>query len=182
MHLRFIPTHVGNSQQAADAQQTRAVHPHACGELQCHRVSGGPSVGSSPRMWGTPVSPCVRRSQRRFIPTHVGNSMLRPSLNSVNSVHPHACGELLTPTLEQASIAGSSPRMWGTHVGNISKDCSTRFIPTHVGNSPTQHLWERGKTVHPHACGELTGLPTVTLKTSGSSPRMWGTRIQKCTL
>jgi len=50
---RFIPTHVGNTPEAAHRQRIYPVHPHACGE---HIIFPKPPVGmvgSSPRMWGT---------------------------------------------------------------------------------------------------------------------------------
>ena len=89
------------------------VHPHACGELAWRHVNG------------------IRVD--RFIPTHVGNSLLATVVHTMSTVHPHACGELFflmcshsclrfIPTHVGNSAAdlvfhilhGSSPRMWGT--------------------------------------------------------------------
>ena len=50
-----------------------------------------------------------------------------------------------------------------------------RFIPTHVGNTTSDLLTQRGNAVHPHACGEHVASPVNCRFGTGSSPRMWGT-------
>ena len=91
--IRFIPTHVGNTHKARHMAERLAVHPHACGEHSLGRVFPRLGFGSSPRMWGTQWIRETRRSGRRFIPTHVGNTPSTDSSQSPLSVHPHACGE-----------------------------------------------------------------------------------------
>ena len=197
--VRFIPTHVGNS-QVPDSRRSS-------------------SIGSSPRMWGTHHLFQCDFFQDRFIPTHVGNSDPPGSRAWQGSVHPHACGELYEPPRINREYSGSSPRMWGTPgrsaEGNALSGSSPRmwgtpersstwnsrsgssprmwgtlvvysldqgmyrFIPTHVGNSLESTCPKNIVTVHPHACGELTTLSTITRRLIGSSPRMWGTRSVK---
>ncbi len=72
--VRFIPTHVGNTSEAQADARLPPVHPHACGEHPTDRQ--GPHVhgGSSPRMWGTQLMKIGKEKNRRFIPTHVGNT------------------------------------------------------------------------------------------------------------
>jgi len=53
--LRFIPTHVGNTNAAGNQDLARAVHPHACGEHILFPLVVLYGVGSSPRMWGTRI-------------------------------------------------------------------------------------------------------------------------------
>ena len=72
--VRFIPTHVGNSNHDFRSHKSVAVHPHACGELNTYIKS-----------WIL---------QAWFIPTHVGNSLLELLPYCYSPVHPHACGEL----------------------------------------------------------------------------------------
>jgi len=73
---RFIPTHVGNSPAHIYTKEDILVHPHACGELLYPLPTLWGGFGSSPRMWGTRIPLCVCPLQSRFIPTHVGNSLL----------------------------------------------------------------------------------------------------------
>ena len=126
-------------------------------------------------MWGTPPGRDAGRWPYRFIPTHVGNSGEQGGHGNTVSVHPHACGELLTGSASARACYGSSPRMWGTRFSHGSLHCPGRFIPTHVGNSAAGRPTAGSRSVHPHACGELgADLLTVQLG-DGSSPRMWGT-------
>jgi len=73
---------------------------------------------------------------RRFIPTHVGNTYPRLLRGFPCPVHPHACGEHEAAEARLEIAAGSSPRMWGTQARSLQEICRHRFIPTHVGNTP----------------------------------------------
>ena len=132
---RFIPTHVGNSLSTCVPSILTAVHPHACGELEKEDPCACCPVGSSPRMWGTLTGNWKTDQGARFIPTHVGNSPDGPPPGSSRSVHPHACGELMSFALKAGRSPGSSPRMWGTRHRFMVQAGACRFIPTHVGNS-----------------------------------------------
>ncbi len=112
--VRFIPTHVGNTQHRSERTCPDTVHPHACGEHQVWTVAPATLTGSSPRMWGTPEREACALNHCRFIPTHVGNTISTRSASSGRSVHPHACGEHTYSVLLPAGWYGSSPRMWGT--------------------------------------------------------------------
>ena len=52
-----------------------------------------------------------------------------------------------------------------------------RFIPTGVGNT----MWSKNtadlESVHPHGCGEHRAVLPVRWQQNGSSPRVWGTRV-----
>ncbi|ERY30139.1 hypothetical protein Q066_06039 [Pseudomonas aeruginosa BL12] len=175
---RFIPTHVGNTSVPSSRSTRRTVHPHACGEHSSgigRRQSG---YGSSPRMWGTHEHACKNIQIRRFIPTHVGNTSLVRTPRSIPTVHPHACGEHRVGRRRLHPATGSSPRMWGTRCARQCRGVGERFIPTHVGNTTHMPPSSRGRTVHPHACGEHYGGLGEQAGENGSSPRMWGTRYE----
>ena len=72
---RFIPTHVGNTSLPRTRLSSLPVHPHARGEHNCSRTMSSRHDGSSPRTWGTPDPAAWPRIVRRFIPTHVGNTL-----------------------------------------------------------------------------------------------------------
>ncbi|AKB19758.1 putative CRISPR associated hypothetical protein [Methanosarcina sp. WWM596] len=72
---RFIPTRVGNSKISVSQVTQAAVHPHACGELLTSILLFFHPIGSSPRVWGTPMIGNVFYMLARFIPTRVGNSV-----------------------------------------------------------------------------------------------------------
>src|SRR5690606_954261 len=132
-------------------------------------------TGSSPRMWGTGEQRTVAYVVARFIPTHVGNGVVPMGIEMASPVHPHACGERVRTYSERASIAGSSPRMWGTDKARHRGARRARFIPTHVGNGRRSVSESIRHAVHPHACGERKGCLEDAGSRYGSSPRMWGT-------
>ena len=141
------------------------VHPHACGEHFLDCASRPCAGGSSPRMWGTRQAQAQKKPERRFIPTHVGNTRSRRWSLEGYPVHPHACGEHPKRFCLASFSAGSSPRMWGTQHQSSSRGRSLRFIPTHVGNTRGSRRWRRLRPVHPHACGEHTS--AISLKDKG---------------
>ncbi len=75
---RFIPTRMGNTQDALPLSVEEAVHPHTHGE---HRTRGSIPIaasGSSPHAWGTQRRSPTQRSGWRFIPTRMGNTVRPP--------------------------------------------------------------------------------------------------------
>ena len=94
----------------------------------------------------------------RFTPTHVGNTAQEARTCPLYPVHPHACGEYALWTLCNNLPPGSPPRMWGIPNAPAWVTKSTRFTPTHVGNTVVYRNSEGYSSVHPHACGEYTGI------------------------
>ncbi len=114
---RFIPTHVGNTTVTGLSNHTKTVHPHTCGEYCIEHQPRNPYPGSSPHMWGILFQQFQSLAIRRFIPTHVGNTLsLQDGLRLI-PVHPHTCGEYQCVHRYDTTIVGSSPHMWGIHVG-----------------------------------------------------------------
>ena len=107
----------------------------------------------------------------------MGNSVRPRTGHFLSVVHPHACGELVVERDLIESLTGSSPRMWGTRHRRSQHSPRRWFIPTHVGNSSAPSPLKNRIKVHPHACGELPIMNELSLPTTGSSPRMWGTHL-----
>ena len=140
----------------------------------------------------------TRKARRfiRFIPTHVGNTIISVCGARAISVHPHARGEHMLAARRTRSSAGSShargehgsswqkiraeygssPRTWGTQEKENDERPPARFIPTHVGNTAWRHPSRPAMPVHPHARGEHGRYWDRTSDVTGSSPRTWGTR------
>ena len=172
---RFIPTCVGNTYSGDCPTRKGAVHPHVCGEHVSPRITISYPSGSSPRVWGTPCRRVLSRSQRRFIPTCVGNTNGKGVLSWKRTVHPHVCGEHAAADDFTHAEPGSSPRVWGTPQAFFGRFPDGRFIPTCVGN--TSRLLRRclRTAVHPHVCGEHGIGECDGAFGDGSSPRVWGT-------
>ena len=173
--FRFIPTHVGNTISGLMPDLRSAVHPHAWGEHISIPALLCKFFGSSPRMWGTLFCVQCWIEDKRFIPTHVGNTFPKSAKPVMQPVHPHACGEHSMDRDSSYPYYGSSPRMWGTQPVLFCNEFLKRFIPTHVGNTWMSRSIAVALAVHPHACGEHPSLKYFDIGHTGSSPRMWGT-------
>ena len=175
MEGRFIPTHVGNTGGGYDLCPGFSVHPHARGEHFPLLFGQNFATGSSPRTWGTPHQGKEDVKKVRFIPTHVGNTVLLLSAGWFRSVHPHARGEHFPSSASIAASVGSSPRTWGTLERPGRSRVYNRFIPTHVGNTFLRMWLISIGSVHPHARGEHVEAVLEPEDGHGSSPRTWGT-------
>ena len=95
----------------------------------------------------------------RFIPTLVGNTLLKQAGKQEISVHPHTCGEHCICSSVYVAF--------------------TRFIPTLVGNTKRGIDKFSSMPVHPHTCGEHILKSILSLVIFGSSPHLWGTLCSK---
>ena len=195
---RFIPTGVGNTRSGGYIRYCTAVHPHGCGEHHPYQftmlsimrfiptgVGNTPrpdcpvptSHGSSPRVWGTPISSAVSSSIFRFIPTGVGNTDHNHRPGTAKTVHPHGCGEHGRPSRENVCKTGSSPRVWGTRQSALQPPERCPVHPHGCGEHQWKHRNDlRGHPVHPHGCGEHAVIGNLATIVNGSSPRVWGTQ------
>ena len=128
--------------RACGEQILRDLHPHtdigssrACGEQVCLSGFEWIATGSSPRVRGTGNSGDRHERVHRFIPARAGNSRLTRYQDRYPAVHPRACGEQRYLTFRAALTAGSSPRVRGTVLRDLSRCCLGRFIPARAGNS-----------------------------------------------
>ena len=156
--------------------------------------------GSSPRVRGTPVRASSRQHPVRFIPACAGNSSWllscgrrgfgsSPRVRGTRSstptwwctatVHPRVCEELSRLYGRSPHAGGSSPRVRGTR-RRPSRQCpGIRFIPACAGNSSAAPGSASRASVHPRVCGELPPSLLPSSRTSGSSPRVRGTRTRR---
>ena len=114
MHMRFIPTPVGNTAAIACPAAGVSVHPHTRGEHGGDSLSGRRSLGSSPHPWGTPSYLPFVPQYGRFIPTPVGNTRPLCHQPDTGAVHPHTRGEHCQTYDIYMRLSGSSPHPWGT--------------------------------------------------------------------
>ena len=104
----------------------------------------------------------------------MGKSQPKNSPSRTGAVHPHACGEKFSETLQRVLKDGSSPRVWGKG-GRGQRACArVRFIPTRVGKRAPSAPRAATSPVHPHACGEKGHAQALQKAEHGSSPRVWG--------
>ena len=133
---RFIPTHVENTRWPRAREDVPTVHPHTRGEHVDAFRTWRPNFGSSPHTWGTLPELPGHGDWDRFIPTHVGNTSVGSMISLYRTVHPHTRREHVFIPFYLAQRNGSSPHTWGTPPSGGPWPALSRFIPTHVGNTP----------------------------------------------
>ena len=153
----IIPACAGNTRRGRAKHQGARDHPRVCGE---HRLSASPSrrtVGSSPRVRGTPRRPHLARAPCWIIPACAGNTWpLRISTRS---------------------MSGSSPRVRGTRVRDHHAEHERGIIPACAGNTAVITESPLLFRDHPRVCGEHLHTALRPRRGTGSSPRVRGTRV-----
>ena len=113
----------------------------------------------------------------RFIPAPAGNAGTGDAVGLRMAVHPRACGERTHRQNRSNTACGSSPRLRGTRRQRVVSYLVRRFIPAPAGNAETaSRRWPDG-SVHPRACGERFLGDKRIEGSTGSSPRLRGTRL-----
>ena len=198
--FRFIPAYAGNARRPGMCSPSRSVHPRVCGERNDLRVIAMMTVGSSPRMRGTPSRRLFRARGRGGSSPRMRGTPLRPprSRRPNSTVHPRVCGErdyvhrrtdprrrFIPAYAGNASRSrvggpgfpiGSSPRMRGTRVWMVNPTRKCRFIPAYAGNAEAALEGLEHLRVHPRVCGERATPGFSGPHLDGSSPRMRGTQ------
>ena len=134
------------------------------------------SMGSSPRMRGTLLSRHYSGRCAGIIPAYAGNTSRPQAYSTRSRDHPRVCGEHLRLSGKNSAKPGSSPRMRGTPVRLREPRRMTGIIPAYAGNTfyPMCSLGELRD--HPRVCGEHFACRIKVAGSTGSSPRMRGTR------
>ena len=117
---RFIPACAGNAYAPTEPKPYSPVHPRVCGERAPELIEGIEQDGSSPRVRGTPAEASVTAAITRFIPACAGNArrLTHPARRA--AVHPRVCGERSASVTTDRYVVGSSPRVRGTHSGDVA--------------------------------------------------------------
>ena len=153
-------------------------HPRACGEHIVRYELYELERGSSPRLRGTLFNCFAHVVDVWIIPALAGNTPAPTRTWATSGDHPRACGEHVVEEVAQWLDEGSSPRLRGTrHVRGYEQHIHG-IIPALAGNTGTV-LWRMGSDRdHPRACGEHCSLSISASASTGSSPRLRGTRYE----
>ncbi len=175
-HERFIPACAGNTSAPRCSRCWTAVHPRVCGEHSVDAPNVDGIDGSSPRVRGTLQGKGGRLLPVRFIPACAGNTKQGGAQVLGKAVHPRVCGEHWTAATIAPPFSGSSPRVRGTPRRRRRSARRHRFIPACAGNTVARNQFCLPIMVHPRVCGEHVRSNPRCQKSSGSSPRVRGTR------
>ena len=112
----IIPADAGNTPQKLNSRGTERDHPRGCGEHTEPGCVEFVNQGSSPRMRGTQRPSSAALSTGRIIPADAGNTKPIKVQVVQKRDHPRGCGEHTLVSSAALLMAGSSPRMRGTHL------------------------------------------------------------------
>ena len=131
----IIPAYAGNTRRDRSHEQYRQDHPRVCGEHSSRMLEKLASVGSSPRMRGTPVVPPAYPTFTGIIPAYAGNTPRPDPWTGFPGDHPRVCGEHQFRGYVFTGSVGSSPRMRGTQPSSSKFDYCRGIIPAYAGNT-----------------------------------------------
>ena len=171
----IIPAYAGNTHSVVNTPDYSGDHPRVCGEHPIATSVRSITLGSSPRMRGTPRIPRPVERGTGIIPAYAGNTRGVLCYYRGDGDHPRVCGEHVPVRGLARSIAGSSPRMRGTHVGDFLGGQVNGIIPAYAGNTGRRELARPALRDHPRVCGEHFPDDQIGRWNLGSSPRMRGT-------
>ena len=115
----------------------------------------------------------------RLIPTCVGSTDTQVTDKFSAPAHPHVCGEHQWRAVCEDCLSGSSPRVWGAPNPRRRRRHTSRLIPTCVGSTLFTVFIHLPLSAHPHVCGEHRPLLRRWRVFCGSSPRVWGARLEE---
>ena len=132
--------------------------------------------GSSPRMRGSRGWRNRRFVQGGIIPADAGLTLNFWNLLSISRDHPRGCGAHEIVPLAAGGVLGSSPRMRGSpfRVGTLY--LTSGIIPADAGLTDSAQQHGGRARDHPRGCGAHRISRPARASTSGSSPRMRGSR------
>ena len=116
----------------------------------------------------------------RIIPAHAGQTRRVERAAFLITDHPRACGANNPDCDRVVQDAGSSPRMRGKHFHEVRVFDLGRIIPAHAGQTLPRGPRIRPWSDHPRACGANWVLGQHVNVAPGSSPRMRGKPMTRC--
>ena len=175
VELGIIPALAGNTKPDAKRPSKYWDHPRACGEHLTITGYIALTVGSSPRLRGTPQALFDAGLFCWIIPALAGNTLSLTSAPQTRRDHPRACGEHSAASIRHTRSPGSSPRLRGTRGRALRKSHRSGIIPALAGNTDEAARGEFQTGDHPRACGEHMAMDAMNDSWEGSSPRLRGT-------
>ena len=157
LHCRKSPCRLeitADSRGLASGFSCLGDHPRVCGEHPSFSTIMAASLGSSPRMRGTPYVAFQPVVPQWIIPAYAGNTYSLPLNLSDLEDHPRVCGEHFSVASHLRVNPGSSPRMRGTHAARRMPRHRPGIIPAYAGNTFVMSHDFSLLRDHPRVCGE----------------------------
>ena len=174
IHYGIIPAHAGLTHISAAWSKLPWDHPRACGAHRSRTTVLQTSLGSSPRMRGSPRRNIPLIEQIGIIPAHAGLTLHQDCGSGRYEDHPRACGAHKQIEATGDPELGSSPRMRGSLMKQAVERRLLGITPAHAGLTGRSTALIPAAKDHPRACGAHLNVSPIMPTFVGSSPRMRG--------
>ena len=131
-------------------------------------------MGSSPRVRGKLGEVSVPSADVGLIPACAGKTTKLSPSHRVYQAHPRVCGENKCRDVETYPVRGSSPRVRGKLIVNVTPATGSGLIPACAGKTHFRRNLPYSSGAHPRVCGENALPDYCRLFKAGSSPRVRG--------
>ena len=156
VELGIIPAGAGLTEKLIAAAAKLWDHPRGCGAHCRPRPSNTTTMGSSPRVRG---SPSLDRRDPGFpgiIPAGAGLTFQGHRGNVQARDHPRGCGAHFWMGVSSKAGVGSSPRVRGSPVAVVKLFVAMGIIPAGAGLTVHRHANRYIDRDHPRGCGAHT--------------------------
>ena len=113
----------------------------------------------------------------RITPAYAGKSLPTTLVSRSKRDHPRVCGEKRQERLQPVAACGSPPRMRGKATPSTASGCGVRITPAYAGKRQALVTHVSTPEDHPRVCGEKNAGKYITIRHTGSPPRMRGKGI-----
>ena len=134
--------------------------------------------GSSPRVRGSLASASRFADCYGIIPAGAGLTRYRMTFGKSAEDHPRGCGAHDSLVRINYFEMGSSPRVRGSLLRQRRNECEEGIIPAGAGLTHRRREHHAQNGDHPRGCGAHPAFSPATMRSTGSSPRVRGSR--KC--
>ena len=131
----LIPACAGKTSRERTARQPTEAHPRVCGENWSNFTTSIGEAGSSPRVRGKQSRRGPRNRIRGLIPACAGKTARSRERARDRWAHPRVCGENFATALTWYAFEGSSPRVRGKQLLQITHRIDSGLIPACAGKT-----------------------------------------------
>ena len=172
----IIPAGAGLTATGTTRRMPAWDHPRGCGAHTTRRTGRSTWSGSSPRVRGSLLMVDGHTQNGGIIPAGAGLTTVFIVKTPFYRDHPRGCGAHVTVLCLIFTTVGSSPRVRGSPIEGDAGSQNDGIIPAGAGLTFRIHRKDSASRDHPRGCGAHSRHVRMLSCTSGSSPRVRGSR------
>ena len=152
-----IPACAGEPKAWPGSCRVVTVYPRVCGGTAHWPLGISTLKGLSPRVRGNPSARADRRRRAGSIPACAGEPLAGCQQDGRYEVYPRVCGGTVGDVVDDAVVAGLSPRVRGNRRAQQHGQAHRRSIPACAGEPSSRAARHGTSGVYPRVCGGTSG-------------------------